>query len=131
MELLRWKTRLALLWLIHMAYYAAYLFLLAVDAIEARQGGATQVVTSTTRFGIAFLFFVPSLLAWLSLTLKDAACRWTNFVVGILFAILLIGTLCSAYARGASTALQFNIFTGCVVSLLTVWYAWKWPKQQA
>jgi len=131
-EVLRWKTRIALLWLIHMANFAAYLILSSMEpnAIAARQSGTAQVVTDASRLSIVFLFCVPWLIAWLSLTLKDTASRWTNFVVGILFTVLLVGTLISAQARGASVALRFNIFTGCAVALLTVWYAWKWPKQQ-
>ena len=132
MELLRWKTRIAVLWIIHMVSFSAYLILSSVEpkVMPAPQTGSLQI-SEGTKFGWVFLFCVPWIMAWLSLTLKDAANRWTNFVFGILFAAILILTLIGSFTGGASAALQFNIFWGFVVSLLIIWYAWKWPKQEA
>jgi hypothetical protein len=49
--------------------------------------------------------------------------------MGLLFAVSLTGGL-SMDIPYASIALIINYFVGMAVSLLIVWYAWKWPKQQ-
>jgi hypothetical protein len=128
-ELSRWKTRIAVLWIVQVVSYAAELFLNVIDPkwITARQSTSTQI----TDLGISFFFFVPCLMAWLTLTLNETANRWTNRAYGTLNALLLVAILISSYAGGASPALRFNGTWSCAVALLTVWYAWKWPKREA
>ncbi len=128
MELLKWKTRIAALWIIYVVNFAAYLILTAFEGMASRQNGAAQVVTDATRVAVAIFFLVPSILAWLSLTLKDMANRWTNFVFGILFSIPIILTVLSSKM---STVAQIKSLADFVLSLLIVWYAWKWPKREA
>ena len=81
-EGLRWKTRIAVLWLIYMGNFAAYCI-----GIASGQVSRAEAVTNANMITLAVFFLVPSILAWLSLTLKDAANRWMNFVFGILFSI--------------------------------------------
>jgi hypothetical protein len=72
---------------------------------------------------------IPSVMVFLSLTLKPKVNRWANIVLGIAYTCfiplsVLIATSVSAY----------YIFLGIVEVVLTaliVWYAWKWPKQEA
>jgi hypothetical protein len=76
--------------------------------------------------GLAILLMIPVVMVFLSLTLKHAVNRWANIVLAIfLFGFNLIGlpTYPSAYD-------QFLIVVGLVFNALTVWYAWKWPKQE-
>jgi len=103
------------------------------------QPGTIKEVMSGTLFGapiteqaqlfVTFFWWIPWVLAWLSLTLKDKANRWTNLVFGILLALGLIVSLIQD-ASHASIALFINYIVGIAVSLLIAWYAWKWPKQQ-
>jgi len=70
---------------------------------------------------------IPSLMVFLSLTLKAKANRWTNIIMGILHIAIAIGNVI-----GETWA--YYIFGGIVeVVLLSliVRYAWKWPKQGA
>ena len=72
----------------------------------------------------AILMLIPIVMIVLSLTLMYPAIRWATFVAAIiLFAFNLIGlpTYPSIYD-------QFLIIVGLVFNLLTVWYAWKWPR---
>ena len=76
--------------------------------------------------GMAVLMLIPILMVFLSLTLKHPVIRWTGIVVAIfLFLFNLVGlpTYPSLYD-------QFLIVVGLVFNALTVWYAWKWPKQE-
>jgi len=77
--------------------------------------------------GMAILMLIPIVMVFLSLTLKYPVIRWASIVVAILlFLFNLVGlpTYPSLYD-------QFLIVVGLVFNVLTVWYAWKWPKQGA
>jgi hypothetical protein len=84
-------------------------------------------VTQALYLGLAILLVIPAVMVFLSLTLPYKADRWANIVVAIFFFVFnLIGlpTYPSAYDK-------FLIIVGLVFNVLTVWYAWKWPKQEA
>ena len=73
------------------------------------------------------LMMIPSLMIFLSLILPAKANRWTNIIVGILQIVVLVSALI-----GESWAYYiFATIVEVVLLLLIVWYAWKWPKQEA
>ncbi|MBN1567145.1 MAG: hypothetical protein JXA73_04825 [Acidobacteria bacterium] len=131
MESLKCKTRIAVLWLIRSASFMLYLILEPVErsASEANQTG-NPAVTKESMLAFAVFFFIYWIMAWLSLTLKDKATRWTNLIVGVILAVLLVPAGIRYASAGASLAMLFNAW-GCVIALLTVWYSWKLPKQEA
>jgi hypothetical protein len=70
---------------------------------------------------------IPVVMLFLSLKLKYKANRWSNIIVAIFFVVLnLIGL--GSYPWGYD---KFLIIVGFVFNILIVWYAWKWPKQEA
>ena len=77
--------------------------------------------------GVAILMTIPVVMIFLSLTLKPSANRWANIILGIVYiVVVLIPVLSATYA--------YYIFLSIVEIVLTaliVWYAWKWPKQEA
>jgi hypothetical protein len=76
--------------------------------------------------GLAILLVIPVVMVFLSLTLPYKANRWVNIILSIFFfGFNLVGlpTYPSAYD-------QFLIIVGLVFNVMTVWYAWKWPKQE-
>ncbi len=75
----------------------------------------------------AITMIVPGAMVFLSLALKANANRWTNIIMGIFYTgynLVGLPTYPSAYDK-------FLIFVGIVFTALIVWYAWKWPKQEA
>jgi uncharacterized membrane protein len=73
------------------------------------------------------LMTIPILMILLSLTLKAKANRWTNIIVGIMYIAVVIGNVI-----GESWAFYiFGSIVELVLTALIVWYAWKWPKQEA
>jgi hypothetical protein len=78
------------------------------------------------------LIFVGSVfMSVLTVALAYPVSRWANRIVGILYAVANLGNW------GASFVVQptgYGIVwstAGVVFALLVVWYAWKWPKQEA
>ena len=72
------------------------------------------------------LMMIPSLMIFLSLTLKAKVCAWANIVVGILQICLLLVALVGETWVYYIFATVIEI----VLLLLIVRYAWQWPKQQ-
>ena len=139
MELLRWKTRIAVLW-VAMAVFISAHSLLAYGApgmlekfiSEMEAGGAGMWV-----FMACFWLF-PLWLAFLTMTLKGSANRWVNLILGIIFTILNIfhffecGVPLIEGGMPEATAHHILIVGSTVVAAaLIAWYAWKWPKQEA
>jgi hypothetical protein len=76
----------------------------------------------------AIIMTIPSVMIFLSLTLKPKANRWANIILGVIYTGIILLTLLmpGLWAH--------YIFVGIVevaLTLLIVWYAWKWPKQEA
>jgi len=131
MEVLRWKTRIALLWVFMAVAMSAHAALAAMEP-----GGFEKIAEEATTMGPGMLVFmslfwwVPLVMAVLSVTLKDSANRWTNFILGIIFTILNIFHLTEHLAQPSAHSLLIVCST-IVVTALIAWFAWTWPKQEA
>ena len=70
---------------------------------------------------------IPAVMVFLSLTLKPKVDRWASILLGVLYTFVNIGNLI-----GVTWA--FYIFFGIleiVLTVLIVWYAWKWRNPEA
>ena len=69
---------------------------------------------------------IPSVMVFLSLVLRPTINRRVNIIVGVIFTLIMLGTMPGTWA--------FYIYLGSIEVVLTalvVWYAWTWPKQAA
>ncbi len=121
------KIKLSALWVtLMLSYLLGDVMRIFSGDFRAGDMGGVQV-TQEMYLGMAILFVIPIVMVFLSLTLKYKANRRANIIVAIIFfGINLIGlpTYSSAYD-------QFLNVVGLVFNALTVWYAWKWTKQEA
>ncbi len=78
--------------------------------------------------GAAVLMAIPAIMVFLSLTLKPKANRWTNIILGIIYTGVMIFTI---FLPGAWAYYILLGIVEIVLTVLIVWYAWKWPKQEA
>ena len=121
------KIKLSALWV---ALMLTYLLgdVMRIFSGDFKAGEIVGMQASQGLFlGMAALFVIPILMVFLSLTLNYPVNRWANIIVAIIFFVInLIGLpgYPSAYDK-------FLIIVGLVLNILTVWYAWKWPKQEA
>ena len=86
-------------------------------------------ITQELWFGAAILITIPSVMIFLSLTLKPKANRWANIILGIVYTGVNIWNVLS-FEEPWAYIIFFNIVE-IVLTLLIAWYAWKWPKQEA
>ena len=67
----------------------------------------------------------------LTLTLKYSVSRWANRIIGILYAVIILGFWILGFVLG-SVGYEIVSSTGQLVfALLIVWNAWKWQKPEA
>ena len=99
---------------------------------EIMAGTSAVRVTSELLLLMSVIFVVPILMSFLSLTLKDTPNRWTNRAIGTLFALFdlafLLWVVLAGGPLGYETLWSFVYLT---FTALVVWYAWRWPKQEA
>jgi len=131
MEILRWKTRIAVLWVFMAVAMSAHSSFAAMVP-----GGLDKIISEMEAAGagmwvfMACFWLVPLWLAFLSMTLRDSTNRWVNCVLGVIFTLLNIWHLIGHLAE---PSVQQILIVGStvVVTALIAWYAWTWPKEEA
>jgi len=129
MEILRWKIRISVLW-IFMAVAMSAHSVLAFMEPGAIEEIAEMAMGPGMMLFMALFWWVPLVMAFLSVTLKDLANRWANMVLGIVFTLLNIWHLIMHLAEAPSVHQILIIGSTVVVTALIAWYALKWPKQE-
>ncbi len=134
MENLALKVKLSVLWFFTAVAFLAYMVLMLVDPLVIEQIAAGEIeallMGPEMLLLVAIVCLVPLVMAVLSLTLKGSANRWTNIIVGIIFIVLEFLEL-SELVAAPSAHLILMMLAKVVALALIVWYAWKWPKQEA
>ena len=123
------KTRLSALWIFILfnIIFLEFHKLLQPGFIEEVMTGTingTRMTQGVLLLG-AIVLEIPIAMALLSRVLKYRVNRWANIIAGAMVIAIVI--------TNVTTNLD-NIFSSTiavVASLLIVWYAWKWPKQEA
>lgn len=126
------KIKLSALWvaLMFCYLYADYETLYMPGIIDAIKAGEVSGFKISQEFllGGAIVMAIPTVMVFLSLTLKPKANRWANIIVAILS---IGGTLFFMLMPGVWAYYIFYAIVEIVLQALIVWHAWKWPKQEA
>ncbi len=127
------KWKISALWvaLMFLYIYADFLGLMEPGFIELVIAGEVLggiKITQELWLGAAILMTIPSAMIFLSLILRPKVNRWTNIILGIVYTVVNIVNLLSIEDPWAFT-IFYNIVEA-VLTLLIVWYAWKWPTQE-
>jgi hypothetical protein len=75
-------------------------------------------------------YWVPLVMAVLSLTLKDKANQWANIILGIFYAGFILFELAMNVATVAYPYVILMDTSAVVAAALIAWYAYNWPKQK-
>ena len=93
-----------------------------IEQVMAGEVGGMEITSDMLLF-MAILMVIPSIMVFLSVTLKDKANRWANIILGIVFfgfgLLELIEKITQPYFIVSG-------IVGIVFSVLILWYAWKW-----
>ena len=123
------KIKIAALWtaIMFLYIYNDYFALLQPGHISDIMEGNLGMLPTTqgALFAAALMMAVPAVMIFLTLVFKAKVNRITNIVVGALYAGLMIFALPGEWI--------FYIFMGIVeivLTILIIWYAIKWPKNE-
>jgi hypothetical protein len=125
------KMKLSALWVAMMLLYiyADILYLYKPGQLEEMIKGLMGPFPATqgALLAASILVTIPAVMVFLSLTLKSKVNRRANITLGVLYtAVNIINLIGETWA--------FYIFFGIVeigCTLLIVWNAWKWTKQES
>ena len=125
------RIRLSALWVALMIcyIYADFFSLYRPGQIDKIISGLMGPfpVTQAGLLIASLMMAVPAVMVFLSLILKPKVSRWANIILGVLYTVIGVANL-------IGEAWAYYIFFGIieiVLTLLVVFYGWKWPKQKA
>ena len=120
------KIKLSAVWAALMLTYLLgdVLRVFSGDFTAGELGGLQ--ISQELMLGMAALLVIPAVMVFLSVTLKFSLNRWIN----IIFAIFFFGFNLVGLPTYASAYDQFLIIVGLIFNVLTVWFAWRWHKQE-
>jgi len=124
------KIKISALWasVMFCYIYADYFGLYMPGKLQGMLGGKMEPLGQTTQgvlLGTSVVMAIPSVMIFLSVALKPNLNRWLNIIFGGLYTVIILITMWEW---------AFYIFFGIIEVVLTglvVWYAWRWPKQEA
>ena len=88
-------------------------------------GKAGRIGTQGGLLAAAILMSVPSVMVFLSMVLRPNLNRWLNMGLGVAYTLIILITMPHAW--------MYYLYLGvveAVLTLLIVWFAWTWPKQE-
>jgi len=121
------RLKLSALWaaLMFCYVYGDYFGLYHPGQLQGMLGGDGPIgpTSQATLVVVSILMAIPSLMVFLPMVLPPVFNRWTNIVLALLYAAIVVLTMPGSWAF-------YLIFSTIeiVLSLAIVWYAWKWPR---
>jgi hypothetical protein len=122
------KIKLSALWvtLMSLYIYADFFALHNPGGIEKIIKGflGPFAITQQSLLMASVLMIIPGIMIFFSLVLKAKVSRYTNIIIGILYTLVNIGNL---IGESFIYYILFGVIE-MIITLLIVFYAWKWPK---
>ena len=125
------KIKVSALWVTLMLFYI-YADIMGfytpgvIDKVMSGEIGGIQI-SKGFLFVMAIWMAIPSVMVFLSLTLRANVNRWVNIIVGIL-SMVVLGA--SFFVGEFSARYTFQAIIEGVLIAAIVWHVWKWPIQE-
>ena len=129
MEILKWKIKISALWIIVCINHLTFEFL-DLQRKSDLFGESPQLDPELAKVVMSIKITVHCITIWLPFILRNSANKWTNVVLGLLFTAFNTTMFISGWIDWATPAAVITMFVGSLVSVLVVWCAWKFPKQE-
>jgi len=129
-----YKMRFSVLWLLWLVTDLCTGMLLlmepnVIDEIRAGELLGMEIGSEMLLLG-AVIYLIPLLMVVLSLTLKGSTNRWTNLILGAVYAFLGLGEIIEYLMVPLVAYRILMTLVKIVFPALIIWYAWKWPKKE-
>lgn len=123
------KLKLSALWIsVTFCYiYGDYFELYVPKKVESLINGNSNLDSPTKLFIAAFLLLIPSLMICLTILLKPYINRILNIFFGLFFT-LFVGLVGISSVSEWRTFYVFYAGIEIVLTLMIVWYAWRWER---
>jgi len=140
MESLKWKIRIAVLWIISAEAMSAHMIMVTIDPVPMEKMMAWGATIDAVGWMFAAIYWlIPFWLAFVALAVNGPANRSSNFVLGIIATILNLYHFFMCGVPIVDPVLfseptwhhSLLLASGLAATALITWYAWKWPKQEA
>jgi heme A synthase len=124
--------RISVLWFfVVVSDLANVLMSLAYPGVMEELMTAGESMGPELMFAGAIVILIPLVMAVLTLTLKDSMNRWLNIILGLVFTVIYFGNFVELSTTMPAAYILLLSIAGFIAPALIVWYAWKWPKQEA
>ena len=117
------KTKIAVLW-VSFSIVNFFGFIL-IESLGISLPALFQSMMGTANNVFWVLF--PLLMAILTLCLKDAASRWINVILGIIFVITNVAYVIAFIMSKSASMIITTLFGLALIVLITI-YSLRWPK---
>jgi uncharacterized membrane protein len=123
------KIKLAALWtsVMFCYIYEDYFELYVPKKLERIISGDGLLNTPMKLFFASFVLIIPALMIFLSILLIPKLSRLFNMIFGALYTALMLWIASNYSDKWLTFALSFAIIES-IITLIIVWYAWKWPR---
>jgi uncharacterized membrane protein len=123
------KIKLAALWtsVMFCYIYEDYFELYVPKKLERIISGDGLLNTPMKLFSASFVLIIPALMIFLSILLIPKLSRLFNMIFGALYTALMLWIASNYSDKWLTFALSFAIIES-IITLIIVWYAWKWPR---
>ncbi len=124
------KIKLSLLWtaVLFCYIYADYFELYVPEKVDSLLTGV-NILDSPTKLLIASIVLaIPTVMIIASILMKPKISRILNIIFGILFTLMMLLIAVNSLTPWYSFYV-FEAILESFITILIVWYAWKWPKQ--
>lgn len=124
------KIKLAALWtsVMFCYIYGDYFNLYPPGQVEDFLKGKTLLDNPVKLLAASILMTIPSVMIFLSMTLKARVNKWLNMVVGIIFTVIM-GLIAISSSGEWSLFYIYLAIVEMMITSLVVWHAWSWPKE--
>ncbi len=125
-----WKIKISVLWLLNAAVSLGYMLfgIFEPDALQqflsTGEIGGMKMGPEILLIGAIEIVLVPTVMAFVTLVLKDSMNRGANIILGIVYTVLGVLTFAEALGK-LSVYGSLMTFALLVTGPLIVWYAWK------
>lgn len=128
MENLALKVKISVLWIFMAIATPRCAHWMETGAIDKVLTGEWQVGAGEM-FVFTLFWWIPLVMAFMTLTLKDSANRPANMILGIIAIVVNIYHFIVHLYDWITIHSLLIVGSTIVAAILIVWYAYKWPKE--